>query len=210
MVEFDDLKVYLPKYLSDESLDDLLEDIKKFVLTGSNKDIYTTELENEKQVFQGDALKSMPFITFPFDTTPVECKVLVLSNSCDINPENSRPFDSHLMYAPISRLAAYIERLQASDLNEQKLINHISDIKSQSVTQILYLPQHENGPDQDCIVFLDRICHCDNSFVNLESLKERRLFSFSNYGFYLLLLKLSIHFTRIREKIDRDKGEILN
>jgi hypothetical protein len=35
------------------------------------------------------------------------------------------------------------------------------------------------------------------------------LFTLSNFGFYLYLLKLSIHFTRIQEKIDRSTGEDL-
>ena len=210
MVDFEDLKVYLPHYLADESLNAMFEDIKKFVSTGGSHDIYTTELKKENQIFQGDALNDMPFITFPYDSEPVNCKVLVLSNSCDISTDNPHPFDSHIVYAPIWRLSAYVEILKANGINKERLINHISDIKSQVVTQILYLPQHEDGPDQDCIVFLDRICHCDNSFINRETLAERRLFSFGNYGFYLLLLKISIHFTRIREKIDRDKGEILS
>jgi hypothetical protein len=210
MVEdFKDFKTFLPRYLSDESLEDLFEDIKKFVIDGGNKEIYTGSLKKVKQIFQGDALNEMPFMTFNIDKEPIPCKVLVLSNSCDINQDNSRAFASHILYTPIYSLSAYKERLESSGLNKERLINHIGDIRNQLITKILYLPEHEIGPSQDCIVFLDRICHCDSSFVDLESLEKRRLFSFSNYGFYLFLLKLSVHFTRIRERVDRNKGQIL-
>jgi hypothetical protein len=160
-------------------------------------------------IFQGDALNEMPSITFP-DTETVKCKAIVLSNSCDINLENPRPFRSHIIYSPIARLSSYIEVLKSEGINHDKLINHIQDIKNQTITQVLYLPQHKLGPDEDCIVFLDRICHCDNASINRDAIQEKRLFSFGNFGFYLFLLKISIHFTRVREKIDRDKGEILS
>jgi hypothetical protein len=210
MVDFDDFKKYLPQYLSATSLDGMFEDIQKFVQTGSSEEVYTSGLKDQDQIFQGDALNELPFITFPHDSAPFNCKAIVLSNSCDINPENPRPFNSHLIYSPIWRLSAYIELLTKKGINEEKLINHIIDIKSQVVTQILYLPQHHDGPNEDCIVFLDRICHCDCAYIDHENIRDRRLFSFGNFGFYLFLLKISIHFTRIREKIDRDKGEILS
>ena len=210
MVEFDDFKLYLPQYLPADSLEEMFDDIKKFVQTGSSDEVYTTELKDQIQIFQGDALNELPFITFPHDSAPVNCKAIILSNSCDINPENPHPFNSYLLYSPIWKLSAYTELLKKEGINKEKLINHIIDIKNQAVTKILYLPQHYDGLDEDCIVFLDRICHCDSAFISRDTIQDRRLFSFGNFGFYLFLLKISIHFTRVREKIDRDKGEILS
>lgn len=209
MVEIDDFKVYLPRYLSDESLNVMFEDIKKFVQNGSNDEVYTSRLKNEKMIFQGDAIQEMPAVTLP-ETELYNCKAIVLSNSCDINLSNTRPFTSYILYSPIVRLSSYRELLESNGMKPDKLKEHIDKIKSQTITQVLYLPQHKYGPDEDCLVFLDKICHCDNSTVDRESLNERRLFSFNNFGFYLLLLKISIHFTRIREAVDRDKGEVLS
>jgi len=47
------------------------------------------------------------------------------------------------------------------------------------------------------------ICSCTNKSIARESLRQKRLFSLSNYGFYLLLFKMSIHFCRMGENIDR-------
>ena len=43
----------------------------------------------------------------------------------------------------------------------------------------------------------------DNSYISREELNSKRLFSLSDYGFYMLLFKLSVHFSRIQEKVNR-------
>ena len=55
----------------------------------------------------------------------------------------------------------------------------------------------------DSIVFFDRVCNFPNNKIPRENLKEQRLFTLSDYGSYLFLLKLSIHFTRIQDKVER-------
>ena len=112
MVDFNDFRVHLPQYLSSDSLEDMFDDIKKFVQPGSSEDIYTLEMKDHQMIFQGDALNELPFITFPQDTGPISCKAIVLANSCDINPENLRPFTSHLLYSPTWSLSAYQKLLQ--------------------------------------------------------------------------------------------------
>ena len=53
----------------------------------------------------------------------------------------------------------------------------------------------------EAVVFFDYTNSFDIHFINRDSLKEKRLVSLSNYGFYILLIKLSIHFTRVQEKV---------
>ena len=60
-----------------------------------------------------------------------------------------------------------------------------------------YLPQY---------LFLDRINNCPIEAVSKEDIDKKRLFTLSNYGFYMFLVKLSIHFTRVREEVDRTIG----
>ena len=208
MVDFSDIKIYLPYYLTDESLQKMFEDIDKMVQTGYNNRIYTSALENEKMIFQGDGLKKMKTVFLP-DEEVCESKAIVFSNSCDLNQENIRPFPSKITYSPITRLSSYIEVLKEKKIKEKQIAEHIENIKKQRYTQILFLPQHPNGPEEDCMVFLDRINHCDNESIDRESLAKNKVFTLNNFGLYLFLLKLSIHFTRIREKIDRDNGKIM-
>ncbi len=67
---------------------------------------------------------------------------------------------------------------------------------------MLYLPIG-GSLGYEAVVFLDRINHCSNKSISRENISESRLFMLSNYGFYLFLVKLSIHFNRIQENVDR-------
>ncbi len=63
---------------------------------------------------------------------------------------------------------------------------------------------------EDSIVFLDKIYHVDNRFINRDTLEDQRLFSLSDYGFYMLIFKLSVHFSRIQEKVNRGSISYIN
>lgn len=43
----------------------------------------------------------------------------------------------------------------------------------------------------------------DHLFFLCVQIKQKKIFTLSNYGFYMFLVKLSIHFTRVREGVDR-------
>jgi hypothetical protein len=202
----DDIRIYLPKYLSEESTKELIKNIGEFPDNISNS-LYTHTLNNDT-IFQGDGLKSLKIINLP-DTKIGEAPSVILSNTCDIEPSNKRPFPSQVCYAPIFRLKKYIENLkQANFYTGQSLNQHIERLKQQHITQILYLPIG-CGLEYEGIVFLDRINNCQNRSISRDNLKQNRLFSLSNYGYYLLLTKLSIHFSRLQEKIDRNLGVAL-
>jgi len=75
-------------------------------------------------------------------------------------------------------------------------------MRKQLISSLSYLPKGSKLPDE-CVALLDHVNSCDVSVLTQENVVEKRLFSLSNYGFYLFLYKLSIHFTRVREAIDR-------
>ena len=159
MITEDELKKYLPKYLSEENYKTLLAELKSFPYNIDGR-MYTSMLD-KNVIFQGDGLKKMPII----DLVNIERGVknvscLILSNTCDMDLSNSRMFPASII-----------------------------------------LPA--NSQMEDSIVFLDKIYHVDNRFINRDTLEDQRLFSLSDYGFYMLIFKLSIHFSRIQEKVNR-------
>lgn len=198
---FEDIKIFLPKYLSDEDSKKLFDDIKRFP---SNLDdrFYSSYLKDEDIIFQGDGLKSMTVTNLP-QTDFFQSPVMVFSNTCDTDEENDRLFSANLSYAPIFSLENYRKGILKEGIKSEEAIrDHINDIKRQRITQIFYLPKGSNLPE-DCIVFFDRIIHCDNKSIVRKGISSKKVFILSNYGFYLFLIKLSIHFTRIQEKVDR-------
>jgi len=134
-------------------------------------------------------------------------KCIVLSNTCDIDLSNKRFFSSSICYVPIISIDKYHKLLtDKSQKPESYIKSHIEDIRKQRITQILYLPKG-SGLNDESIVFLDKINNIANNHIDRNI--SNRLFILSDYGLYILLLKISIHFTRIQEKVDRFKGNIL-
>lgn len=200
----DNIKLYLPQYLSDIEQSRLREELSQFPMDGTKDTVYTSALQNADYLLQGDGIDMVPYLNFP-DLTIKEVPVLLMSNTCDMSTENRRMNDSRIMYSPIIRLDKY-EQLLRSKFPEERVTNHLKDIRAQYVSQILYLPKGERL-DYEGIVFFDRSISIPLNKDRVGYMCEHKLFTLSNFGFYLYLLKLSIHFTRIQEKIDRSTGE---
>lgn len=206
MISVDEIKKYLPQYLSDEDQSELFKDLKKFP---NNLDFrfYSRHLTKENSVYQGDGLTSLLVINLP-STDLRPAPAMILSNTCDIDPTNLRYFPSRVLYSPIFQLEKYKKKLILDFVNPEKNVpqerieKHIEAIKRQEITQILYLPK---GCDlqNDSIVFFDRINNCPSHMLHNEGKIRTKLFTLSNYGFYVFMIKLSIHFTRIREGVNR-------
>lgn len=200
-MNFDEIKIYLPKFLSAESERELFKGLKDFPRNIDER-LYTTYLNDSKIIYQGDGLRNLLIVNLPNNNIQ-SAPCIVLSNTCDIDLQNRRNFSSQIVYAPIFNLAKYIQTLRInSSKSEQQITDHLNAIKKQEVTQIFYLPKFEGKLD-DSIVFLDRVFNMPNTLIDRENICNQRIFTLSNYGVYLFLFKLSIHFTRIQDKVDR-------
>jgi hypothetical protein len=201
-MSLEEFKLYLPKYLSQESERELFDSLKDFPDSVTDK-FYTTYLKDQKILLQGDGLKSLLVINLPYpkiDYFPC----LVLSNTCDLDMGNKRDYyQSRLVYAPIFKLSKYRKLLEKKDnLLEVNIEQHITSIREQRISSIFYLPKFD-GILEESIVFLDRVINSSIEQVTLESLDDERLFTLSDFGFYVLLFKISVHFSRIRENVER-------
>ncbi len=127
---------------------------------------------------------------------------MLLSNTCDMDINNKRLYPCRIMYAPILNLDKYIKSLKDKGISETRIISHVTDIKRQLISQIMYLPT-KSIFDHDSIVMFDRGMSIALSPKNIAEMLSSRMFTLSNYGFYLFLLKISYHFTRIQENVDR-------
>lgn len=128
-------------------------------------------------------------------------KAVLLSNSCDIAPENKRELPTKLNFAPIIKLAPYLQLLRKAGLDNQQIDDKLVAIKEQKVTSLFYLPK---GADleEDYIALLDDVHTVPYQAFSTQS-ERRKIFTLSQVGFYLFLLKLSVHFCRFHEEINR-------
>lgn len=198
---YEDISQFLPRYLSEDSSEVMRREIERFTKGEISRSLYTNRLLNEKTIYQGDALEGMLIVRLP-DPQINPAKVIIFSNTCDIDLNNQRLFDSMVVYSPILDLGKYEQALIKNQVSASKVKAHIIAIRQQIITQIFYLPAG-GFLKNDGIVFLDRICSCVNSSIDRSTIKSKRLFTLSDFGHYLFLFKLSLHFTRLTSKVDR-------
>lgn len=200
MIDFDELRKYLPKYLSKEANENLFSDLRDFPDNIESR-LYSAQSFDDSTVYQGDGLRDLPVIFLP-DTRVEPCPSMVISNTCDISSENVRTLEPNILYCPIFAVTPYLERLKHNGMGDDRISSFRLDLKRQRISNLFFLPRVGGLPD-DCIALFDCICNSRSSVLPVRP-AQNRLFSLSNYGFYLFLFKLSIHFTRIREVVDRD------
>ena len=201
----DELRQFLPTYLSQGSRDAFVDEVRHFLHSEQTKPFYSLALQTKSILFQGDGITGLPILNLP-DQEVRNGSAVLLSNTCDMDPSNARLFDSSLTYAPIFSLHRYLEALRKQTSND-RVAGHEKDIRQQLITQIFFLPQGGNLED-DSIIFLDRIMSASSKTVPRHEVTDKRLFTLSDFGAWLLTLKLSIHFCRIRDRVDRNAGTI--
>lgn len=203
----EDIKKFLPQYLTEESTQVLLKELEAYCVDGTTNKVYSIPPHEDKTIYQGDGISNLAIVNIAISSnggyviSHKEVPAIIISNTCDILLENDRKRPFYVCYAPLVKYEAFYTMI-AQQFGKQVADNQCEAIKAQKITDLLYLPQGGNL-DTDYIALLGRICSMDNRLVSRDNLNETRLFSLSNFGFYLFLLKLSIHLNRVQEKVDR-------
>ncbi len=136
---------------------------------------------------------------YSFDAGEVRSvRGIVLSNSCDISKGNDRAVAPKIVFAPIVRFSAIEGRLKERNLATDAVKARIAAMKSQSVTNIFYLPAG-GPPEHDYVALLDDL----HSIPLMSCSDGQKLFTLSMAGFYLFIFQLSVHFCRFHEMVDR-------
>jgi hypothetical protein len=200
-IDPESLKLHIPQYLAAADQQRLAKEILA-VSRGAAASYYLgREISgHETACLQGDGWRGFQAVEFDSgEKRPV--RGIVLSNSCDIDPDNPRDVPTRITFAPIVRLSKYEELLAQAGIDADRITAKVSAIKSQSTTTVFYLPAGGNL-DEDHLVRFDDV-HSMPTLRHLESADRMKLFTLSMTGFYLFVLKLSIHFCRLQEKVNR-------
>lgn len=193
------LKTQIPYYLTAEPKQkELLQNLEA-LCRGTQKGYYISAAINvsPNEVLQGDGWQG--FQLYSFKTGKKRAvRGIVLSNSCDISKDNERVLAPKVVFAPIVKLSAIETHFKNLQLPEDALEARITAIKHQEVTNIFYLPAGAQL-DEDYVAILDDL----HSIPADSQLLENKLFTLSMAGFYLFSFKLSVHFCRLHENVDR-------
>jgi hypothetical protein len=204
MIDLEQVREFLPQYLSSESYEALLANLRAYP---EQRGMYTQMLKGHAIVFQGDGFQDLLFVHLPDPEARLR-RGMILSNTCDIYRNNARPFEARMVYAPMFTIAGYEQILRAnSKKNAEAIAAHLASIRAQEITQIFFLPRG-GALEEDSFVFLDRVQNAPLTALDESSIIARRFFTLSDFGIWLFSLKLSIHFCRFRENVDRGTGVI--
>lgn len=199
-MNLDDLSLYLPKYLSEEASSALFNSLRDFP-SNVNSKFYSNKLNTEEVFFQGDRLKDVSICDCHSEQSR-QGEAIVISNTCDIDSRNPRLLPMHIVLAPIVKMSKLLGLLKSKDLEDSKIENFTNQLKQQKISHLFYLPGI-NEEVCDAVVFLDKMFNLSPLKIDANNFKENRISVLSDYGFYVFLFKLSIHFTRIREGVER-------
>lgn len=142
----------------------------------------------EIETLQGDILEGLPaaFIDANGHVKCRELPVVVLNNSCDLEPGRV----TCVAVAPLVDFGVFANQQQKQRGNEG--VKFVDDVRRNHITQILYLPPLKGFPD-GAVALLD--CVCSVSSALYLKLNFRRA-SLSQSGSYFFLAKLVQHFAR--------------
>lgn len=189
------IKEQIPYYLTQEAKDNLIKALERFP---RQIDYYLDRYWEE--LLQGDGWTSVEVIRFD-DGDRKFVRAILLSNSCDIAAENKRDLPAKLTFATIIKLNRYLDLLKSAGLDYQQIESKITAIKEQRVTSLFYLPKGANL-DDEYVALLDDLHTVPFNAFRLKA-DRQKLFTLDQVGFYLFLLKLSVHFCRFHEEVPR-------
>ncbi|MFP4528689.1 MAG: hypothetical protein ACLFQX_09080 [Candidatus Kapaibacterium sp.] len=199
--KFEQFQIFLPAYLTDGSKYQLYHCLNSYPenLSDLNNNFYLPKNKFSNEYLQGDICFGFHFLSLP-DINLKTIEGLIISNTCDISRDNKRSFSKiDALYAPVQNIEKYRSHL-LQHFPENKIEAHLGAIRKQEITNIFYLPENP-GLFPESFVYLDKIFNCKISYLNPGNVQKQ--LSLGNYGFYILLFKLSIHFSRFGEGIDR-------
>jgi len=155
-------------------------------------------------MLQGDGWRGFQLLLFESGQRR-SVRGLILSNSCDVDPTNPREVPARVVFAPLVKLAAFKALLDVSGIGAERVAAKIEAIKAQKTTNIFYLPA--GGPLEESYVVRFDEAQSMPVAAHIESPDRQKLFTLSNTGFYMLVLKLSVHFCRLQERVNRKPAE---
>jgi hypothetical protein len=141
---------------------------------------------------QGDIVSDFPIAVVDDGGNP-RCNrfaAIILSNTCDLQPNRS----DFVVVAPAMDFARYSEAIVLKR-GEERARGFLRSVRQNEVDEILWVPCFATFRE-GAIIFLDRLGAAASAVYDQALKQERRLASFSQNGFYYLLIKLTNHIAR--------------
>jgi hypothetical protein len=193
---FEQAKLFLPKNLTPNKTKELYAELTRFPNIAS---FYLSKEDVEEELLQGDGWRG--FIAFKFGSAEARTvSGIIISNSCDISADINRSIPANILFAPLVSVGKYSALLNSSGKTSTQIDDTLNHIRKQKVTNIFYLPSHTDILQESLILLDDIHAHPLADFLGRDRTFLIRL---NQTFFYIFLIKLSIHFSRFMEGVQR-------
>lgn len=192
----EELSVFLSEHLLKDSLEPVVRELQE-VQAGRGMVV----ADHEDSLLQGDVYEGVPCVRRQGELAITPQRVMLVSNSCDATPDNPRPIPLDLTVAPVLRLSRYRDLLAASGkATDAQIADMVNSIKRQEKTHLVYLPAGGNM-EEEMVALLDKVQSLPAP--DFHGANPRRLAVLTDRGFWIFLVKLSMHFLRPHEGVQR-------
>jgi hypothetical protein len=187
---------WFPDYLSVDAKDAFQ---KAFGTFKALRSVYSC---SQQGYVQGAAFKGFTILRKNRSNSCEEKQVsgIILSNSCDIDCANRRDYPVNVTFAPLLTIESLGAMWTAGGANEHQVRDRMSMVKRQSVSHLFYLPNGPHGKDVVCDFSTLGVMRMDDFIDN----STAHIFTLNDIGYYFFLIKLSIHFLRLTDGVQRE------
>jgi hypothetical protein len=154
------------------------------------------EPHTSEERLQGDLVRDFPTVLVDENGNPrlASFTVMILNNTCDL-PDDRLDF---VTAAPIVDFQKYLES-EKTRRSPESLEGYAGSIRRNDKTELLYLPKFA-GFEHGAIVLLHLVCSVSVKLYQEAIRAKQRVGSFTQIGFYFLLIKLTTHLARTETK----------
>lgn len=189
-------RALFPESLSSDSIEAALDELAR-ITEGHG---FITGNHPEPRL-QGDIVERVPYLVRNSNGYEVVlARVMLLSNSCDMANASSRIVSPRVTVAPAMRISRWRAMLDSLGASTQAIDSMVREAARQATSAILYV-RADGVLEEDLVVLLDQAQSLAVEDINTSS--NTRLGVLTDRGHWAMLLKLSTHFCRLREGVDR-------
>jgi hypothetical protein len=151
----------------------------------------------EEARLQGDLFQALPIVLIDAEgnVRKTSQPAMVINNTCDLQPDRS----TFVTVALTSSYAAFSEFI-GRQRNLAGARGYLESLRRNEIDELLFIPSCP-GFLNGAVVHLDRLCSMSTRVYEGALFEGGRLASFSQYGFYYLLMKVT-HFLARAESPD--------
>jgi hypothetical protein len=155
---------------------------------------------------QGDVLSNFPTVVLDErgEAHSQEFTVLVLNSTCDLPDDrldfiSAAPILDFNKYLEFERQRRFLGKETLKDSEKRRIEDSLQEygrvLRNNDKTEILYLPPFSEF-NHGALVLLHLVCSVSAMLYHDVLRQGRRVASFTQTGFYFLLIKLTTHFAR--------------